>query len=101
MREPQPVTIHLKDYTPPAFLVERIALDVDIRDGDTLVGARLRDNQYSLGPERLVVADLPAAFTLETLSRIVPQKNTRLEGLYASQTGFVTQCEAEGFRRIT
>ena len=40
-------------------------------------------------------------FTLETVSRIVPQKNTRLEGLYATKHGFVTQCEAEGFRRIT
>src|SRR5690606_1031275 len=32
---------------------------------------------------------------------IVPQKNTKLEGLYATRHGFVTQCEAEGFRRIT
>jgi aminopeptidase N len=38
---------------------------------------------------------------VETVSRIVPQKNTKLEGLYATKTGFVTQCEAEGFRRIT
>ena len=45
--------------------------------------------------------DVPERFTLETLSRIVPQKNTKLEGLYATKTGFVTQCEAEGFRRIT
>ena len=39
--------------------------------------------------------------TLETLTRIVPQKNTKLEGLYATKNGFVTQCEAQGFRRIT
>src|SRR2546426_7722767 len=43
----------------------------------------------------------PDAFTLETVSRIVPQKNTQLEGLNATKNGFVTQCEAEGFRRIT
>ena len=35
------------------------------------------------------------------MTRIVPQKNTKLEGLYATKNGFVTQCEAEGFRRIT
>jgi aminopeptidase N len=135
MREPQPAAIHLRDYAPPAFLIERVALDVDIRAEDALVGARLairrnpaaadpraplvldgdelqlasvsldgtllRANQYSVGPERLVIADVPDAFTLDTLSRIVPQRNTRLEGLYASASGFVTQCEAEGFRRIT
>jgi aminopeptidase N len=44
---------------------------------------------------------VPEAFSLETVSRIVPHKNTKLEGLYATQSGFVTQCEAEGFRRIT
>ena len=135
MREPQPTTIHLEDYAPPAFLIERVALDVDLRDADALVKARLeirrnpasaesraplaldgdelqlaavaldgvllRANRYSLSPERLVIADVPAAFTLETVSRIVPRNNTRLEGLYASASGFVTQCEAEGFRRIT
>jgi aminopeptidase N len=44
---------------------------------------------------------VPDAFALETVTRIVPQKNTKLEGLYATKHGFVTQCEAEGFRRIT
>jgi aminopeptidase N len=135
MREPQPQTIYLKDYAPPAFLVEHVALDVDIRHDDALVqaqlrirrnpkapdpkaplaldgeelelmsvaidGTLLRDNAYSLDPERLVIPALPDAFTLETVSRIVPHKNTKLEGLYATKSGFVTQCEAQGFRRIT
>ena len=39
MREAQPKTIHLKDYTPPAFLIERVELDVDIRADDALVKA--------------------------------------------------------------
>ncbi|MGA8007684.1 MAG: aminopeptidase N, partial [Burkholderiales bacterium] len=64
-------------------------------------GTLLRDNAYSLDPERLVIPDLPDAFALETVSRIVPQQNTKLEGLYATKSGFVTQCEAQGFRRIT
>ena len=135
MREPQPQTIYLKDYTSPPFLVEHVALDVDIRadhalvqatlrvkrnpkaadpdaplalDGEELElmsvaidGALLRDNAYSLDPERLVIPDVPDAFVLETVSRIVPQENTKLEGLYATKSGFVTQCEAQGFRRIT
>jgi hypothetical protein len=54
-----------------------------------------------VAPERLTIADAPERFTLETVCRIVPQKNSRLEGLYATRSGFATQCEAEGFRRIT
>ena len=53
------------------------------------------------GGARSTIADVPDAFTLETVTRIVPQKNTKLEGLYATKHGFVTQCEAQGFRRIT
>jgi aminopeptidase N len=135
MREPQSRTIHLKDYTPPAFLVERVELDVDIREAGALVAARLEirrnpaakdpaaplaldgekldlvsvslndellsQERYQVTPESLVIPGVPDAFTLETVSRIVPQKNTELEGLYATKSGFVTQCEAEGFRRIT
>src|SRR5438270_5896219 len=128
MREPQPKTIHLKDYTPPAFRVETVDLDVDIRDEHAIVRSRLairrasgnaplvldgeelalltvtlddRPARFEATPERLTVYDVPDQFTLETVSRIVPQKNTKLEGLYATKTGFCTQCEAEGFRRIT
>ena len=79
-----------------------------VLDGDELElisvaldGALLRDNAYSLSPERLVIPLVRDVFTLETTSRIVPQRNTKLEGLYATKTGFVTQCEAQGFRRIT
>jgi aminopeptidase N len=128
MREPQPKAIHLKDYAPPAFRVEAVELDVDIRADDALVRAKLavrrnagsgplvldgdelelqsilvdgRKPEYSVTPEKLTVENVPDAFTLETLTRIVPQRNTKLEGLYATKNGFVTQCEAEGFRRIT
>ena len=123
MREPQPKTIYLKDYAPPAFRVEAVELDIDIREDHALVRARLelRRNapgplvldgdelelvsisvkDYELTPEKLTIANPPDAFALETVTRIVPQKNTKLEGLYATKHGFVTQCEAEGFRRIT
>src|SRR6266850_683102 len=128
MREPQPKAIYLKDYAPPAFRIDSVDLDVDLRDDHALVRARLlvrrnsgsgplvldgaelelrsvkvngQEPQYSVAPEHLTIENVPDAFTLETVSRIVPQKNTQLEGLYATKNGFVTQCEAEGFRRIT
>ncbi len=52
----------------------------------------------------LLVIDNPPAsdsFTLEIRNTIAPEKNTELSGLYTSGGGFYTQCEAEGFRRIT
>src|SRR5437588_8554342 len=49
----------------------------------------------------LAVRDVTDGVTLETVQRIVPQKTSRLEGMYATKNGFVTQWEAEGFRRIT
>ena len=45
MLTPAPKTIHLKDYTPPAFLVSTVDLDVDIRDDDVLVKATLAVSQ--------------------------------------------------------
>jgi len=83
--------------------VSSLALDGDELElvSVSLERSPLERNQYLLTPEKLTIAGVPDAFSLETVTRIVPQKNTRLEGLYATQHGFVTQCEAEGFRRIT
>ncbi|HUO53141.1 MAG TPA: aminopeptidase N [Rhodoblastus sp.] len=53
-------------------------------------------------PDRLTVAQPPARpFTLEVETLLDPSANTRLEGLYRSGSAYCTQCEAEGFRRIT
>ena len=41
MRDAQPRTIHLKDYQPPAYLIDRVTLDIDIRADDTIVRATL------------------------------------------------------------
>jgi len=127
MKDAQALTIHLKDYTPPAFLVDSIELDVDIREDHALVRAKLAVRRNAPGPlvldgdelelvsvsldgteprhsvtaEQLTVEEVPDRFTLETVTRIAPQKNTKLEGLYATMHGYVTQCEAQGFRRIT
>ena len=53
-------------------------------------------------PDRLTIASPPARpFTLEVETLLDPSANTRLEGLYRSGSAYCTQCEAEGFRRIT
>ena len=79
-----------------------------VLDGDELElvsvaldGRTLAPAEYALTAESLCISGVPERFTLETVSRIRPQNNTRLEGLYASSNGYFTQCEAEGFRRIT
>ncbi len=79
-----------------------------VLDGDALElvsvaldGRVLAPPEYAIDAARLTIASVPQHFTLETVSRIHPRQNTTLSGLYASKDGFFTQCEAEGFRRIT
>ncbi|MCG8426166.1 MAG: aminopeptidase N, partial [Chromatiales bacterium] len=134
MSQDAPNTIYLKDYQPPAYLIEQIDLTFQLGEEETLVKSRLQVRRNSAGPasedlrldgeqlellsialdgqalpqeryqvdtESLTVLNVPEQFTLETLVRIKPQENTALEGLYKSGTMFCTQCEAEGFRKIT
>jgi len=144
MRDAQARTIYLKDYHPPAFLVERTELHFELFEDYALVKSTLtmRRNpqcgddaeaaalelqgqglkleklllndrllsasQYLVDSDSLTVpqlSDLLAAgddpFKLTCHTRIEPQNNTALEGLYRSDGIFCTQCEAEGFRHIT
>lgn len=64
-------------------------------------GKELATADYSCTEEELTVAAVPERFDFEASVRIQPQKNTSLEGLYKSRSMFCTQCEAEGFRKIT
>ena len=66
-----------------------------------LNGAPLSQSAYTVAAKRLTVAAVPDQFTLTTACRVYPKQNTKLMGLYASKDGYFTQCEAEGFRRIT
>ncbi|HEX6114759.1 MAG TPA: aminopeptidase N [Geminicoccaceae bacterium] len=66
-----------------------------------LDGESLGSNRFQVDDDHLIVHDVPAAFTLETAVRIHPDANTALEGLYVSNGVFCTQCEPEGFRKIT
>lgn len=61
----------------------------------------LSADQYQLNDESLTIAQVPERFVLTTQVRIYPDKNTALEGLYRSGGMYCSQCEAEGFRRIT
>jgi aminopeptidase N len=79
-----------------------------VLDGDELEleavrvdSQRLDPGQYRVDAEHLTLPQVPDAFTLETVVRIHPESNTKLMGLYASKDGLFTQCEPEGFRRIT
>lgn len=135
MSDSTPKTVYLKDYTPSAFLIDTVDLDVAVFEDHTRVRSRLAvrrnsaaadasaalvldgealaldsvaidgralgEGDYILTPEHLTIPAVPAAFVLETVVRIRPQDNTKLSGFYVSKDGCFTQCEAEGFRRIT
>ncbi len=125
-----PRATHRQDYTPPVFLVETVELDFQLNPAATIVRSRLalRRNRpgplrldgvalelrhisldgATLAPERYVldeagmtIAALPDSCVLEITTQVAPEKNTELSGLYTSGGNYFTQCEAEGFRRIT
>jgi aminopeptidase N len=73
------------------LVLESIAID----------GKALAAGDYRYEDDLLHIPSVPGHFVLETTVRIEPQKNTALEGLYRSRGMFCTQCEPEGFRRIT
>ncbi len=66
-----------------------------------LDGEPLAPSQYEAADNKLTIRDLPASFTLTIKNTCAPAANTALSGLYLSNDMFCTQCEAEGFRRIT
>ncbi|HEX3756111.1 MAG TPA: aminopeptidase N [Rhizomicrobium sp.] len=66
-----------------------------------LDGKRLEARDYNFDDKGLIIPGVPERFTLEIVSEISPAANTALEGLYQSGGMFCTQCEPEGFRRIT
>jgi len=80
-----------------------LVLDGEQQDGVEvdLDGVALRSSRAQLAPGALTIFDPPATGTLTVRSRIAPARNVALEGLYVSSGVFCTQCEPEGFRRIT
>ena len=131
MREGTSPLIHRRDYTPPAFWIRSVDLSFDLDPVKTMVINRMRMERNADLPAQplrlhgeelnltrvqangqsvsfrhedgmLVIDSLPEGeFVLEVRNTCAPDKNTQLSGLYTSGGGFFTQCEAEGFRRIT
>ncbi|PKF60386.1 aminopeptidase N [Psychromonas sp. psych-6C06] len=128
--EKNPQEKHLADYQPSDFLVDSLDLEFDLYDQNTVVKATsqvkrvggdnsplalfgeqlnlrsLRVNQQTFENYKLVeggieLVELPEQFILEIETEINPLDNKAFEGLYKSGDAFCTQCEAEGFRRIT
>jgi aminopeptidase N len=64
-------------------------------------GETLGPNAHTIDDEGLTIPEVPDAFLLETEVEIDPDANKALDGLYMSGGRFCTQCEAEGFRKIT
>ena len=126
---PAHVAIRREDYRPPDWLVPKLNLDFDLSLDRTRVRAMLSverngehdrplrldgddvkllsvlvdgtDGKWRLEGEQLVVEIEGDRATVETEVEISPAANTKLMGLYASNGMLCTQCEAQGFRRIT
>ncbi|KQN10566.1 aminopeptidase N [Sphingomonas aurantiaca] len=125
-----PLVIRREDYTPPEWLVPETSLDFVLDPSTTRVTATLSVtrngdhdgplrldgagqkplsvtvdgvaiNDWRIDGEQLVIPLAGAAHVIETQVEIAPDRNTQLMGLYASGGNLCTQCEAEGFRRIT
>lgn len=75
---------------------ESLELQAVKLNGENLSAARYEKNEHCL-----IVHDVPDHFELEVVNVINPKANSALEGLYLSSGNFCTQCEAEGFRKIT
>ena len=126
----QAIAINRLDYTAPAYWIDTVDLTFDLDpaktrvlnkmhirrntavdvqplklDGDELNLSRVLVNgqgcSFKMEGSRLVLENLPDEFDLEIFTTCAPAKNTKLMGLYVSNDSFFTQCEAEGFRRIT
>ena len=82
--------------TPMVLNGEHLQLEQIAVDGQVL-----SEQQYQLDDYCLTVSNLPESCTITTVVTINPSANTALSGLYVSGGNFCTQCEAEGFRRIT
>ncbi len=129
MKPDTPPTIFLSDYKPTPYEIESLHLDFSLEPRATRVTSRIdvkpRDNNlplvfsgeklklisvklngndvaHTVDEHNLTIADLPTStFTLDIETECDPVGNTALSGLYQSNGMYCTQCEAEGFRRIT
>ena len=130
-RTENPVTFLRSDYRASDYLISTVQLDIALIPARTIVVNRMQMRkrvkgssnsltlhgqdqelvsvrvnnevirEYELTSESLTLHHLPDEFELSITSACTPDKNTSLMGLYVSNGNFFTQCEAEGFRKIT
>jgi aminopeptidase N len=85
------------DHGRPLWLDgDELRLESVAIDGEVLPAGR-----YEVDDRGMTIPDVPSAFELTVINRVDPVDNTALDGLYQSSGNFCTQCEPEGFRRIT
>ena len=95
-------TLNIEPSADAAGALELDGEDLSLRSIEIDGKALVEGSDYKLTADGLSLLALPvAAFKLTTVVAIKPQDNTQLSGLYKSSGMYVTQCEAEGFRRIT
>ena len=126
----KPQAQYLKDYKAPDFLIDHTELTFDLQPLSTKVSSlltltRVGDKKaplvldgidlrllslsidtvditdYEIIGEQLIINNLPDSCQLSIVTEISPETNTSLEGLYLSGGAYCTQCEAQGFRKIT
>ena len=88
------------NISPPSSSITLNGLNLDTRH-IAINGKPVASERYQLDDQTLTINDVPETFILDTEVLINPEDNSSLEGLYISSGNFCTQCEAEGFRRIT
>jgi aminopeptidase N len=69
--------------------------------GVAIDGRTLSDNEFAVDDDSMTLFDVPPRCSLRIVTRIHPEQNTALQGLYRSKSMYCTQCEAQGFRKIT
>ncbi len=78
-----------------------IAITLEVLNESSSSVKTLSESDYSLENDSLIINDVPDSFILKITTEINPKENLALEGLYLSSNMFCTQCEAQGFRRIS
>ena len=126
----KPQAQYLKDYQAPPYFIDHVDLTFDLAPLNTRVTSVMTVKKavadatdlaldgidltlisiavdgsvysdYTLADEQLIIHNLPAHCQVTIVNEIAPKTNTSLEGLYLSGGAYCTQCEAQGFRKIT
>ncbi|MDD7805140.1 MAG: aminopeptidase N [Endozoicomonas sp. (ex Botrylloides leachii)] len=92
--------MHKNEHTQGLPKLTLLGIDIELIS-ISLDGRQLDASEYQINKDKLILSIECSSFTVEIKNRIKPQENTSLEGLYKSNGMFCTQCEAEGFRKIS